>query len=83
VERATLPTFKLKPGWTIPQEDIPESTYWPVNLALAITFIAFGVVTNLLFSALGFLLFVVALVGWVGDIRKEQRQHSDKHQAKG
>jgi hypothetical protein len=79
VEKPTLPTFKLKPGWSIPQEDIPDSTYWPVVMALGITFIAFGVLTNLLISALGLLLFIVALVGWIGDIRKEHTQHANKH----
>jgi hypothetical protein len=38
-------------------------------LALAITFLAWGLVTSLLISAVGAALFAVALAGWIGELR--------------
>ena len=35
-----------------------------------IALLAFGVVTNLLFSLAGALLLALALVGWIGEVRR-------------
>jgi hypothetical protein len=70
---------QLKEGWVLPKpEHIPAPTYWPVVMAAGITFLAFGVVTSLIVSAVGAFLFILALVGWIGDIRNEQKEH-DSH----
>lgn len=66
----------LKQGWVLPKpEHIPLPTYWPVVMAAGITFLAFGVVTSLIISGVGVFLFIIALVGWIGDIRNEQREN--------
>jgi len=60
-------------GWTLPKPaHIPKPTYYPVLFALACIFIMFGVVTSWITSVVGALLFVVSLVGWIGDLRHDQ-----------
>ena len=60
-------------GWTLlPPEPLPEPTVWPAALALGITFLVWGLVTSLIITAAGGLLFAVALAGWIRDIRHER-----------
>ncbi len=68
----------LKPGWSRPQPAVlPRPTYWPVVMALGITFVAWGILTTWIITAVGALLFVLALVGWIGEIKHEQREKSE------
>ena len=63
-------------SWTVlPTEKLPEPTIWPAALALAITFLVWGLVTSLIITAVGLALFAVALVGWIQDIRHERAKH--------
>ena len=48
--------------------EMPKPTVWPMALALAIMLAAAGLVTNLAFSALGLLLTVIGIAGWVGQL---------------
>lgn len=68
-------TRTLPPGWTraLP-EVLPQPTYWPAVLALGIVLFAWGFVTTLIISGIGLILMVLALKGWVGDIRREQQR---------
>jgi hypothetical protein len=67
-------TEALPPGWSRPLPDtLPEPTYWPAALALGITLFAWGLVTTFIISGAGLILAVLALSGWIGDIRHEQR----------
>jgi hypothetical protein len=60
----------LRPGWHHPDHSgLPQPTYWPVVLALGITFIAWGIVTSLLISIVGLVLFALAIAGWIGELR--------------
>jgi hypothetical protein len=71
-EKGSSDSSKMQPGWHTPHpETLPRPTYWPVVMALGITFMAFGVVTTLTISGVGFILFVLALAGWIGDILHE------------
>jgi hypothetical protein len=55
--------------WSAPlPEKTPPSTYAPVFLALGITFLLFGVLTSYVFSAAGFILMVVSISKWVGEL---------------
>ena len=55
--------------WSTPlPEKNPPSTYAPVFLALGITFLLFGVVSSYVFSAAGFVLMVVSISKWVGEL---------------
>ncbi len=50
---------------------LPPPTYWPIGLAFAITLLAWSVVTSLLITAVGLVIFAVALAGWIGDLLHE------------
>lgn len=66
----------LRPGWNRPRpEQLPEPTAWPVALAFATTLILWGFVSALFITGVGLALFAAALTGWVGDIRRERKQH--------
>jgi hypothetical protein len=61
------------PSWTVlRQEKLPEPNIWPAALALAITFLVWGLVTSLIITGVGFALFAAALAGWIRDIRHER-----------
>jgi hypothetical protein len=63
-------------GWTVlPAEKLPEPSIWPATLALAITFLIWGLVTSLIITGVGLALFAVALAGWISDIRHERAGH--------
>ncbi|MGA7672274.1 MAG: hypothetical protein WBW04_17755 [Nitrolancea sp.] len=47
------------------------SSPWPMVLAGAIAFTAFGVVTSYVFSLFGIVVMVVAIVGWVAEMLGE------------
>jgi hypothetical protein len=56
--------------WHLPKpEMLPQPGYWPAALAFGITFMLWGVVTTYLVSAVGLLVSVVALAGWIGALR--------------
>jgi hypothetical protein len=52
---------------------IPEPTLWPAALALGITFLLWGLVSSMLISGAGAALSVVALTGWIRDLRHEKQ----------
>ncbi len=77
VETPDVPTpaVPLRLGWSRPQPAVvSRPTYWPVVLALGITFIAWGFATNYVVSFVGLLLFCVATVGWIADLVMESEQ---------
>lgn len=55
------------------KESLPEPTIWPASLALGVTLGLWGLASSLVISAIGLCLFVIALAGWIGDIRHERR----------
>lgn len=68
------PSPGLRPGWSQPKpERLPEPTAWPVALALGVTLILWGLVSSLVITSIGLVLFVAALAGWVADIRHERK----------
>jgi hypothetical protein len=61
--------------WTmLPPSKLPEPTVWPAMLALAITFLVWGLVTSLIITGIGLVLFVISMAGWIRDIRHERNQ---------
>ncbi|HEY4416155.1 MAG TPA: hypothetical protein VGO57_10720 [Verrucomicrobiae bacterium] len=77
---ATEPTNsaspKPPPGWTVlPPPKLPEPGVWPAALALAITFLVWGLVTSLIITGVGVALFAGALAGWIRDIRHERAKN--------
>ena len=64
------------PGWTpLPLEHLPAPTFWPAGLALAITFVFWGLISSWVVFAVGLLLFTLSLAGWIADIRHERKKH--------
>jgi hypothetical protein len=61
-------------GWTKARpEIIPRPTYFPAAMAFGITFLFWGIVTSPVVLAAGVVVLVVALSGWIGEVRHEQR----------
>jgi hypothetical protein len=52
---------------------MPSTTFWPAGLAFGITLLLWGVVTSLVIVAFGGAAIVVALAGWIGEIRREAK----------
>ena len=48
-----------------------HSSLWPVTLAAGLTLAFFGIVTSYAFTAVGALLFVWALIGWIREVSHE------------
>jgi hypothetical protein len=48
--------------------EMPRATAWPIVLALGITLLGAGLATSLVLSAVGAVLFVCALGGWIGQL---------------
>ena len=64
---------EINPEWDMLEPEIlPNPTYWPVVMALGITFLAMGFVTSFLISGVGLLLFGISLAGWIGEIIHER-----------
>jgi hypothetical protein len=67
---------ELHPEWNLPKSAIPPKPgVWPATLALGITFLAWGLVTSLIITGVGIVLFIVAITGWIRDIRHERTKH--------
>jgi hypothetical protein len=66
----------VRAGWTqLPPEHLPPATFWPAGLALAITFVFWGLISSWVVFAVGVGLFAVSLAGWITDIRHERKHH--------
>jgi hypothetical protein len=44
---------------------------WPFVLGAGVSLLAFGALTSLLFTAVGAVMFVIALAGWIQELRHE------------
>lgn len=59
-------------GWSVPRpERIPGDTYTPAVMAVGITFMAWGLVTTLIISGVGAVLFAFSLASWIGEARRD------------
>jgi hypothetical protein len=63
--------FEADENWNdaIPQE-IPEFTYWPFVLAVGLMFVGWGVITGYPLFALGLVIFIIGLAGWIYELRE-------------
>lgn len=76
----------IPPGWHKPlPEHLPKAGYWPAIMALGITFTLWGlavgfnevVSTIIILALIGLVIFSVALVGWIGDLRDERKDQNE------
>ncbi len=59
-------------------EHLPDPTYAPAGLALAIVFICLGVVTTLIVSLVGLGLFIISLAAWINALRHEHEREASQ-----
>jgi hypothetical protein len=52
---------------------VPEPTVWPAGLSLAISLLLWGLVSSLIITCVGGVLFIICLAGWIADIRHERK----------
>ncbi len=73
-------------GWHKPlPEHLPTPGYWPAIMALGIIFILWAlavgfnevVSTIIILFLIGLILFVLALIGWIGDLRNERKDQNE------
>lgn len=57
--------YKAKP------EKLPQPTYWPFFMAMAVVLIFWGILTSWIISGIGLILFGVSLAGWLIELYKE------------
>lgn len=66
------PAEQQKEGWNQPQPArLPRPTFWPAVLAFGIVLIPLGIITNLIISGVGLIIFALGLAGWIGELRNE------------
>jgi hypothetical protein len=66
---------ELPPGWTRrPDEPLARPNFWPAGLALALTFVLWGLVSSWVILAIGLVLAARSLFGWINAIRHERKQ---------
>jgi Cytochrome c oxidase subunit IV. len=64
---------KVPPGWTpLPMEHLPAPTAWPAGFALAIALFFWGLIASWVLIAIGGILLIASLAGWIGDIRHDR-----------
>lgn len=66
--------FEIKPedDWEKAKpEKLPRPTYWPFFLAMGLAFLFWGLLTTWVILLAGGLIFTVALIGWINQIRHE------------
>ena len=61
-------------NWETPRpQKLPKTTYWPFAFAMGLAFLFWGILTSWIISAAGFIILIVALAGWITELRHEQR----------
>lgn len=69
---SATPPVPLRSGWNRPlPATLPAPTYWPMIVSAGVVFLAWGVLTSWFIAASGGLLFVVGVVGWIGELRHD------------
>jgi len=58
--------------WTEPRSpEVPAATYWPAIAALAVVTSFFGILTSWVISAVGLIIFVIAMNHWIGELNRD------------
>jgi hypothetical protein len=62
-----------KENWIpLPDERLPQPTYWPAVMAVGITSLLWGLVTSLLITLAGGILMAVSVLGWIESAKDGQ-----------
>jgi hypothetical protein len=63
------------PDWEIARpEHPPGMTVWPAALSFAVTLIIWGLISSLILTGFGIVMFAISMAGWIKDIRHERGQ---------
>lgn len=57
---------------------MPAPTLWPVTIAAGLTLLAWGSVTSPVFSAVGALLVLLGIAGWVRELWRDARAGQER-----
>lgn len=61
--------FHVSPGWGKPKpESLPAPTYAPAGMALAVVFIAFGLISKWYIVGVGLAIAIISMWHWIGDL---------------
>lgn len=61
--------------WSVPlPAKLPRPTWWPAALPMGVTLLFWGIVTSPVVAGAGLLVFIVSLVGWIGEIIHERTE---------
>ena len=52
-------------------ETLARPTFWPAGIAFGITLLAWGLITSVVLIGFGLAVFIVSLIGWIGELRHE------------
>ena len=52
-------------------EKLARPTFWPAGIAFGITLFAWGLITSIVLVGFGLAVFIVSLIGWIGELRHE------------
>jgi hypothetical protein len=64
------------PGWNPPKPvALAKPTWWPAALAFGVTLTGWGLITSVVILAVGLVIVVLSLAGWIGDICHERKSH--------
>ena len=70
--------FKNRTNWKKAKPPkLPRPTYWPFFLAMGLTFLAWGLLVGWMISVTGLVVMMIALAGWITELRHESRQDKD------
>jgi hypothetical protein len=58
-------------------QHIPRPTYWPFFLAMGIAFGVWGLLTSWIIGVAGLVVMVIALAGWINELRYESGRKRD------
>lgn len=65
---------ELPPGWNLARpHKLPRPTYWPAVLAGGVVVFAWGPPTSWTVSVVGAVVSIVAIRGWIGELRHESK----------
>jgi hypothetical protein len=74
-EKAPEKATDSRSDWSLARpEIIPQPSFWPAGLAFGLTFLFWGFVTSMVLVLVGLAVVVVSIIGWIGEIRHEQRR---------
>lgn len=66
--------FEIKPeeDWDKAKPEVlPRPTYWPFFFAMGLAFLFWGLLTTWVILLTGGLIFTIALIGWINQMRHE------------